>query len=263
MVGRHALKFGGSGNYGVLYRNWDLGLPGEYELGELTTLSATCPGGVLTAACDGTRQPDGTITGLAPANVPHSNFTGDYPYFQETSIDPRIAAPNKANAYRHYTTHDYSVFAQDDWKVTTHLTLNLGLRWERFGAPSETHNIIAQFTNLAGCNIATDRACLGAARVNPVSRMWNTYNKDFGPRVGFAWDVKGDGKMAVRGGYGIFYDRIFDNIWSNGAWNPPFYALIDFDASSSDAINYSNTNSICTAYIRNAHTLLTPSPCKS
>src|SRR5439155_25597484 len=74
-VGRHALKFGGSANYGILYRNWDLGLPGEYEFGELTTLSATCPGGVLTAACDGTLQPDGTITGLAPANVPHSNFT--------------------------------------------------------------------------------------------------------------------------------------------------------------------------------------------
>ena len=246
MVGRHALKFGGSGNYGVLYRNWDLGLPGEYEFGELTTLSATCPGGVLTASCDGTRQPDSTITGLAPANVPHSNFTGDYPYFEETSIDP--ADGSKANAYRHYTTHDYSAFAQDDWKLTARLTVNLGLRWERFGAPSETHNIIAQFTNLAGCNIATDATCISAARVNPVSRMWNTQNHDFGPRIGFAWDPQGKGKMAFRGGYGIFYDRIFDNIWSNGAWNPPFYALIDFNADAGDAIFYSSPASIGTAY---------------
>jgi len=248
-AGHHAFKFGGSANYGILYRNWDLGLPGQYEFGELYTLSPTCPGGVLTATCDGTRQTDGTINGLAPANVSHSNFAGDYPYFEETSIDPRIPAPNKANAYRHYTSHDYSVFAQDDWKVSSRLTLNLGLRWERFGAPSEVHGTIAQFTNLGGCNIATNaNNCIGNARVNPVSRMWNTQNHDFGPRIGFAWDPFGKGQMAVRGGYGIFYDRIFDNIWSNGAWNPPFYALLDFDATGSDSIFYSNPASIGPGY---------------
>jgi len=249
-VGRHALKIGGSANYGILYRNWDLGLPSQYEFSELTLLSdganSTCPAGsVVRPSCDGTLNPtDGTIT-----NAFNSNFTGDYPYFEETSVDPRKAAPNKADAYRHYTTHDYSVFAQDDWKVTAHLTLNLGLRWERFGAPSEDHGIISQFTNLAGCDITKDRACIGAARVGPVSRMWKTYNKDIAPRIGFAWDVMGNGKMAVRGGYGIFYDRIFDNIWSNGAWNPPFYALLDFNAAGcGDAIFYSNPGSIGAAY---------------
>jgi hypothetical protein len=248
-LGHHALRLGGSGNYGILYRNWDLGLPGYYEFSELTTIStgptgnSPCtPGSVITPACDGTLQSDGTI-----ANVGNnSNFAGDYPYFEETSINPANGA--KANAYRHYTTHDYSVFAQDDWKFSSHLTLNLGVRWERFGAPSEDHGIIAQFTNLAGCDINTDRACIKAARVNPVGRMWKTRNGDFGPRVGFAWDPKGDGKMAIRGGYGIFYDRIFDNIWSNGAWNPPFYALIDFNAGCGDAIFYSNPASIGPAY---------------
>jgi len=247
-VGRHALKFGGGANYGILYRNWDLGLPGQYEFGELFTTSATCPtkGNVLTPACDGTLQPDGTIASVTDET--HSNFAGDYPYFMETSIDPRIPAPNKADAYRHYTTHDYSVFAQDDWKVTSRLTLNLGLRWDRYGAPSETHGIIAQFTNLASCNVASDFACIAAARIGPASRMWKTYNKDYAPRIGFAWDPFGKGKMAVRGGYGIFYDRIFDNIWSNGAWNPPFYALIDFQADAGDAIFYSNPASIGGAY---------------
>ena len=44
--------------------------------------------------------------------------------------------------------------------------------------------------------------------------------------------------MSVRGGFGISYDRLFDNIWSNGAWNPPFYALLDHDATGGDVINY-------------------------
>ena len=262
-VGRHALKVGGSANYGILYRNWDLGLPGQYEFAELNAFSdgtnSTCTAGtIIKPFCDtGTDgnpvlQPNGTIANINTNTTTgnNSNFAGDYPYFQETSIDPRIAAPNKANAYRHYTTHDYSVFAQDDWKATSHLTLNLGVRWERFGAPSEDHGIIAQFTNIGGCNLATDRTCLGAARVNPVSRMWKTRNGDVGPRVGFAWDPLGKGKMAVRGGYGIFYDRIFDNIWSNGAWNPPFYALIDFSAAGcGDEVFYSNPASIGAAYV--------------
>ena len=253
-VGRHAFKFGGSANYGILYRNWDLGLPGDYEFGELTsvsgvTIASACTAGTLiTPSCDGTQQPDGTITGLSSKRTAAASFAGDYPYFEETSVDPRIPAPNKADAYRHYTSHDYGVFAQDDWKATSKLTINLGLRWERFGAPSEDHGNIAQLVNFAGCDWAHDAACIKAAVTGPVSQMWKTQNHDFGPRVGFAWDPFGKGKMAIRGGYGIFYDRIFDNIWSNGAWNPPFYALLDFNADGGDAIFYANPASIGPGY---------------
>ncbi len=249
-VGRHSLKVGGGSQYGILYRNWDLGLPGYYQFRELngtftpTTDPTGCTIGSATNPC--VQQSDGTIASISPGQKPHTNFQNDYPYFEETSIDPRTGV--KASAYRHYTYHDYYVFLQDDWKLSPRLTLNLGVRWDRYGAPAEDHGILAQFTNLGGCDITSDRACIGAARVNPVGRMWKTYNKDFAPRIGFAWDVMGNGKMAVRGGYGIYYDRIFDNIWSNGAWNPPFYALIDFDASSSDSINYSNPASIGGAY---------------
>ena len=235
-VGRHSVKFGGGTQYGILYRNWDLGGPGLYEFSELLA--------PFTPAGDGKLQPDGTIANL-PSPPSHSNFAHDYPYFQETSIDPATGA--KANAYRHYVYHDYYWFVQDDWKLNAHLTLNLGLRWDRYGAPSETHNILAQFTNVGTCSLL-DRTCLAGLRVGPVSRMWPTQNHDFGPRFGFAWDPFGNGKMAIRGGYGIYYDRIFDNIWSNGAWNPPFYALIDFDATAGDAIFYSNPASIGAAY---------------
>ena len=276
-AGRHSFKFGGSANYGILYRNWDLGLPGDYEFGELfsfnvPTLDAkgnivsypssnpatpaipACPANALILpSCDpGSNSPatsnipvlqsDGTIANVISET--NANFAADYDYFQETSIDPRSGA--KANAYRHYTTHDYSWFIQDDWKATSRLTLNLGLRWERFGAPSEVHGIIAQFTNL-NCSIL-DINCVANARVNPVSRMWKTRNNDYGPRIGFAWDPFGKGKMAVRGGYGIFYDRIFDNIWSNGAWNPPFFGLADFENDLGDATFFNNPATLGPAY---------------
>jgi hypothetical protein len=256
-MGRHAFKFGGGANYGILYRNWDLGLPGDYEFGELSAVSdgvnSACPAGtVILPSCDlgtngqPTLQTDGTITNVSKKGLANTSLAGDYPYFEETSINPGTGA--KADAYRHYTTHDYATFIQDDWKATSRLTLNLGVRWERYGAPSEVNGQIAQFTNLGGCNLATDAACIAAARVGPVSRMWNTRNGDVGPRIGFAYDPFGKGTTAIRGGYGIFYDRIFDNIWSNGAWNPPFYALIDFNADSGDSIFFSNPASIGPGY---------------
>jgi len=249
-AGKHTLRFGGGMQYGIFYRNWDLGLPGQYEFGELTKIdtgngeSIACPAGsIITPACDGTLDPsNGTIVNVYDETT--ANLAGDYPYFQETSVDPRTGAA--ADAYRHYTYHDYYWFVQDDWKVTSRLTLNLGLRWDRYGAPSEASGILAQFSRFT-CNIL-DPACSGSQVVVPAKRMWPTQNHDFAPRIGFAWDPTGKGKMAVRGGYGILYDRIFDNIWSNGAWNPPFYALLDFENDLGDAVFYSNPASIGGAY---------------
>jgi hypothetical protein len=240
--GTHSLRFGGGTQYGIVYRNWDLGLPGQYEFGELITVNSS--GKVITPASEGVLQPDGTIANMDTTQETDANFAGDFPYFQETSVDPSTGA--KADAYRHYMYHDNYWFVQDDWKATPRLTLNLGLRWDRYGAPTEAHGLIAQFTNF-DCN-PLDVSCVANARVNKVPRMWNTRNGDFGPRLGFAYDVFGNGKMAIRGGFGIFYDRIFDNIWSNGAWNPPLYALIDFEADTGDAIYYSNPPSIGAAY---------------
>src|SRR5205814_4019411 len=144
----------------------------------------------------------------------------------------------------HYVMNDVNGFVNDDWKVSRRLTLNLGLRWERFEAPREVNGILAQFTNL---NCLT-KECVGSARIGPADRMWRTRNHDFAPRFGFAWDIFGNGRTALRGGYGISYDRIFDNVWSNGAWNPPFYALLDFSGDAGDSIFYSNPGSIGGAY---------------
>ena len=219
--GKHSFKFGGGLQYGILYRNWDLGSPGQYYFANTlgprpADVGALMPGGLI-----------GNIQ-----NYPDSNFQNDFPYYSELSIDPQTGAAG--NAYRHYIMKDSNIFFNDDWRVSRRLTLNLGLRWERYGAPTEAHDIIAQFTNLTGY----DPTAVANARVTPVKSMWNTPNHDFGPRVGFAYDLLGNGRMSVRGGFGISYDRLFDNIWSNGAWNPPFYALLDHDATGGDTVDY-------------------------
>ena len=237
--GKHSMKFGGGGQYAILYRNWDLGSPGYYEFAN--TVGPT-------PQSDGVLASNGTIysaTGAGQLAIGNnSNFQNDYPYYSELSVNPSTGTT--ANAYRHYIMKDLNFFFNDSWKVMPRLTLNLGLRWERYGAPTEANGIIAQFTNLDTKSIAD----IANATVNPVSAFWKTPNNDFGPRVGFAYDVFGDGKTSLRGGYGISYDRLFDNIWSNGAWNPPYYGLLDEAANSGDPVYYSLPASLGPTYVQ-------------
>ena len=229
--GKHSFKFGGGMQYGILYRNWDLGTPGYYEFANTT---GSAPGAAYTGAGGTIYATAGTGSALKLA----SNFENDFPYYQEASVNPQTGGA--ANAYRHYIMKDLNFFVNDSWKATSRLTFNLGLRWERYGAPTEANGIISQFVNLDTKSIAD----IANARVGPVSSMWKTPNGDYGPRFGFAYDLLGDGKTSLRGGYGISYDRLFDNIWSNGAWNPPFYGLVDHDASAGDHVYYAFPASI-------------------
>ncbi len=83
-------------------------------------------------------------------------------------------------------TDDLAFFVQDDWKAMPRLSLSMGLRWEYEHLPAPF------FPN----------------PLAPATEQMPNYKKGFGPRFGFAWDVFGDGKTAVRGGFGIYYGRI-------------------------------------------------------
>jgi hypothetical protein len=100
--------------------------------------------------------------------------------------------------------------------------LNLGLRYENFGSPTEVNGILRNFVfGSAGSNFA-ERMATG--RADFVPNFFPTDNNDIAPRFGFAWNPDGKGRMAIRGGYGLAYDRLFMTPLLDFRDNPPLRA---------------------------------------
>ncbi|HUQ94643.1 MAG TPA: TonB-dependent receptor [Bryobacteraceae bacterium] len=95
----------------------------------------------------------------------------------------------------HFSIHEFGFFVQDDFRATSRLTLNIGMRYDNFGVISES--------KCRGKNVISDP--LGPFRA-PCQPLYERNNKDFGPRFGLAWQPFGK-SLVFRGGYGIFYSR--------------------------------------------------------
>ena len=146
--------------------------------------------------------------------------------------------------YRGYRVREFDLFFQDTWRVRPNFTLNYGLRYEIKGVPFEVNGQMSTlvdqdpsgFTPAGGFVFQL----VGKNSPNPDLKLYDNDYNNFAPRFGFNWSpgwdsgfisklTGGPGKMSIRGGYGIFYDRVFGNLFSNSSANPPFQRdFVDF-----------------------------------
>lgn len=150
------------------------------------------------------------------------NFANDQPWLVEALVnrDPNDPAfGNFQDTPRQFSWTQWALFVQDDWKVTPRLTLNLGLRYEVFGDPSEGEGRLSNIQLGPGADIFEQMV---GARVGRVDRLFNVDYKNFAPRVGIAWDVRGDGRTAVRAGFSLAYLEPYSNLYTNASrFDPP------------------------------------------
>ena len=99
---------------------------------------------------------------------------------------------------RHLHNELYAAFFQDDWRVTPRLTVNLGLRYEVSTVLQEENNKLGNFDAVRGL------VQVGKGLTNP----YNGDHNNFAPRVGFAWDIRGNGKTVIRAGGSVVYEQM-------------------------------------------------------
>jgi outer membrane receptor protein involved in Fe transport len=125
-------------------------------------------------------------------------------------------APGSTTA-RNWRQNLIGLYFQDDWSAKRTLTLNLGARYEFITTPNENNGLMASMPDLQ------------AAATKPGGPIFeNPTLRNIAPRVGFAWDVTGNGKNALHGGAGLFYEPLLSNLYrAYGNRTPPYYNLIN------------------------------------
>ena len=133
---------------------------------------------------------------------------------------------------RGFRQFEQGYFVQDSWRATERLTVEGGIRYDLYPAFGESRNLISNLFLLD--SNGKPRACtslpFGAGMTNValldprnfgLKAFCTDYN-NFAPRIGFSYDLAGNGKTVVHGAWGYFYDRIFDNVYGNSRFNAPF-----------------------------------------
>ena len=130
------------------------------------------------------------------------------------------------------------MFADDSWHIAPRFTLNLGIRWEPFFPYTDVNNRLAAWhpgqQSTRYVNAPAGVVFPGDDGV-PDGGFATTW-QNWAPRVGFAWDVFGNGKTSVRGGYGVFYDDPSTIAWNSQADQAPFGTVLSLDGNATNSL---------------------------
>ena len=205
---KHTIKFGGNVSYEIKFEPTNTDVFGRFNFDGRST-----------------RQPGIASGGDAFADM----LLGRAASYDETNTV----------AFNDNRRNSFEMFVDDSYKVSRKLTLNLGLRYSYFPPAHEPTNRLRAFVpsqystakavtvNSAG-QIPRGAGDRFNGLVDP-TKYWQTHKKNFAPRFSFAYDLFGNGKTAIRGGYGLFYSREILGAFILMSGNPPFSELVTVD----------------------------------
>jgi outer membrane receptor protein involved in Fe transport len=207
-MGNHQLRFGGQ--YVYIQDNRFFG---AYQ----NAVESLAPQGNYVTALN--NFVTGQLTQFQAAVFPQGRFPGE-------SVALPVGPPDFTRSNRY---HEWATYFNDAWRVRPNFTLNLGLRYEYYGVQkNKDPRLDSNFYFGPGATLAEQYANgrIMIAEDSPAGGLWHPDKNNFAPRIGFAWDVFGDGRTSVRGGYGLAYERNFGNVTFNVIQNPPNYAVL-------------------------------------
>lgn len=238
--GKHSMRFGFLGTYIQLNYAYGAYAQAVEQLGatfagsmEDMVNEGANPNGAGLTTFEARVNPQGQLPCPIDQSLTDGNF-GNVINGPSCAVQTPVSAANYARSYRY---KDWAFYGQDSYRATPQLTLNYGLRYEHYGVQHNNKAALDSnfyFGSGPGLEAQVRSGNVYLTQKSPIGEFWKPRWGTLAPRVGFAYDVFGNGKDSVRGGFGISYERNFGNVTFNASFNPPASAVISDACSTAD-----------------------------